>query len=76
MYISCQDSRKKVSYCKKNKIIIDAKKFKNILEIITSDIMNPAKEKWIFSSAISDNIISYFRFIRRSNETITIDIIE
>ena len=41
---------------------------------MTSDILNPVKEKWLFSSVFSDNVISFFKFIRRPDENITIQI--
>lgn len=78
MYISCQtkNKNKKEQYCKDYKFIIDKKKFKNILEIMSADILNPVKEKWLFSSIFSDNVITFFKFIRRPNEQITITIEE
>ena len=78
MYISCQikNKNKKEQYCKNYKFIIDKKKFKNILEIMSADILNPVKEKWLFSSIFSDNVITFFKFIRRPNEHITITIEE
>jgi len=76
MFVSCQDKKKhKISYCKNNKLIVDPKKLKPILKIITEDILNPAKEKWLFSSVFGSNLISYFKFIRRPDETIFIDVI-
>ena len=61
-------------YCNNNKLIINNHKFENILEILTADILNPVKEKWIFSSVFGDNVISYFKFIKRPDENITIHI--
>jgi hypothetical protein len=76
MYVACQyQTKNKVEqYCNNNKLIIDKNKFENILEIMTADILNPVKEKWLFSSVFDDNIISYFKFIRRPDENITIHI--
>lgn len=65
---------KNEKYCNNNKLIIDKHKLKNILEIMTSDILNPVKEKWLFSSVFSDNVIAFFKFIRRPDEMITIQI--
>jgi hypothetical protein len=61
-------------YCKNHKFVIDKIKLKSILEIVVADILNPIKEKWLFSSVFSDNVISYFKFIRRPDEHITITI--
>ena len=76
MFIACQSMTKKKSekYCNNNKLIINKQQFKSILEIMTSDILNPVKEKWLFSSVFSDNVISFFKFIRRPDENITIQI--
>ena len=76
MFMSCQNKTKnKVEqYCNNNKLIINNHKFENILEILTADILNPVKEKWIFSSVFGDNVISYFKFIKRPDENITIHI--
>lgn len=76
MYISCQTKgkTKNEKYCKNYKFIIDKRKLKNILEIMASDILNPVKEKWIFSSVFSDNVVSFYKFIRRPDELIKITI--
>ena len=76
MYIACQSrmKNKNEKYCNNNKLIIDKHKLKNILEIMTSDILNPVKEKWLFSSVFSDNVIAFFKFIRRPDEMITVQI--
>jgi hypothetical protein len=74
MFISCQ-SKTSQDYCKKNKFIISRKKLLPILDIIASDIVNPIKNKWLFSSIFSDNTISYFKFIRRPDEHINIHVV-
>jgi hypothetical protein len=78
MFVPCQikNNSYDLQYCKKNKFIIDKTQLKKILEIITSDILNPVKEKWLFSSIMSDNVINLLRFIRRPNETITIEFVD
>ena len=45
-----------------------------MLNIFAADIMNPVKEKWLFSNILIDNVISYFKFIKRIDEHIYIDI--
>lgn len=72
MFTSCQD--KKGQYCKNNKLLISRTKLADLLDIMTSDILNPVKEKWLFSSLFNGNFISYFRFIKRLDENITITI--
>lgn len=74
MYISCQSDKSSTGYCKKNKFIIEKTKLKHMLEIMTADILNPLKEKWLFSNIFSGNSISFYKFIRRSDELITIEI--
>lgn len=76
MYIACQSMMKKKTekYCNNNKLIINKQQLKSILEIMTSDILNPVKEKWLFSSVFSDNVIEFFKFIRRPEEKITVQI--
>ena len=75
MYIACQSqNNKSENYCDGNKLIIEKDKLKSLLEIMTSDILNPVKEKWLFSSVFSDNVISFFKFMRRPDELISIQI--
>ena len=85
MFITCQDSTKLASkstnkfqnqHCKNNKLIINKHTLKKLLDIMASDILNPVKEKWIFSSVFSDNIINFFKFIRRPDELISIEVID
>ena len=75
MFISCQGQKDK-TYCKNNRLIIDKTTLKKLLEIMTADILNPVKEKWIFSSVFSDNVINFFKFTKRTDEFITIEINE
>ena len=70
MFVSC---RNKMSHCKNGRLIISQQKLKDIIEVIASDILNPSKEKWLFSYALDSRIVSYFKFIRRPDETIYID---
>jgi hypothetical protein len=76
MFISCQDKKGSDAqgYCKKNKFIISKDKLKSILEIMTADILNPTKEKWLFSSVFDDNVINYFKFIKRPDENIRVQV--
>jgi hypothetical protein len=77
MFISCQSKNShRIPYCKKNKFIIEKKKLNELLEIMASDILNPVKEKWIFNSVFTDNVITFFKFRQRPNEFITVTIEE
>ena len=76
MFIPCQVKLNKSNYCKNNKLIIDKYDLKHILEIVASDILNPIKEKWLFSSILYDNVLNIFKFIRRPNEEIMIEMID
>jgi hypothetical protein len=71
MIIPCS-SKEKLKYCNKNKLIISQQKLNILLDILAADIKNPYKEKWLFSSIFMQSFIGWFRFIRRSNETIKI----
>ena len=72
--VAC-NSKNSTDYCSGNKLIIDKKKLDGILEIIAHDIINPSKWKWIFSSVFIDKFVDYFKFIRRKNETIFIELV-
>jgi hypothetical protein len=76
MYVSCQSrvKNKNEKYCTNNKLIINKKRLHDILEIMTADILNPVKEKWLFSSIFSDKVITFLKFIKRPDELITIQI--
>jgi hypothetical protein len=81
MFVSCQSTNDKsknmitkMDYCKKNKLIIEQKKLNELIDILASDILNPIKQRWIFSSLIFDNTINFFKFIRRPDENIIISI--
>jgi hypothetical protein len=74
MLISCQDKTSHKSlYCKQKKLIITKKKLDELLELLAQDILNPLKNKWLFSDIFSENIINYFKFIIHPDEYITIE---
>lgn len=75
MFITCQGKNNE-KYCKNKKLIIDKTVLKNLLEIMTADILNPVKEKWLFSTIFSNNNINFYKFIKRPNEFITIVIVD
>ena len=70
MFISCQDNNAK--YCNKKKLILD-KKHKGLLDVLAMDILNPLKEKWIFSTVFLDNTINFFKFTKYPYENIVIE---
>jgi hypothetical protein len=77
IYISCQDHDQNTNLqesCKKNKLMINANKFKELIQILAADIKNSFKSKWLFESIFTGNIINFFRFERHPNEIITISI--
>jgi hypothetical protein len=75
MFISCQEKQTS-KYCKNNKLIVDKKRLGKMLDIMTADILNPVKEKWLFSDVFSNNVINFFKFTKRQSEHITIEIID
>lgn len=73
MFISCSLLKdKNQEYCKRKKLIIERKKFDELIEIMAADMKNPMKEKWLFSSLMLDKVITFFKFIRRPFEDIYI----
>lgn len=76
MFVSCQnDKNNKQSYCKKKKFIINKQKLYNLLNIMAADILNPVKSKWLFNNILSNNLISFFKFINRTDEHIFVNVI-
>lgn len=75
MLVSCQDKKSKGNiYCKQKKLIITQKKLDELLQIMSDDILNPFKQKWIFNVIFTDQIIGYFKFQRHPHEIITIEV--
>jgi hypothetical protein len=58
------------SYCRSNKLVISAKKLKEIIELLADDMVNPIKQKYIWSAIFIGNIINYFEFNKKENEEI------
>ena len=75
MLSSCQTENNNAIYCKRQKLIITSADLKKILEIMASDLTNPFKSKWIFSPIFVNNTIEFLKFIKRSNESISIEIL-
>jgi len=77
MYIACQLLENKSfsqSYCKNKKFIIDKKELDDLLKIMTADILNPVKSKWLFNDILSDNVLNFFKFLRRVDEHILVSV--
>lgn len=73
MFVACNTNYKgQVGYCKGNKLIIEKQRLNEILDILSHDIVNPTKWKWLFNSIYIEKAIDFFKFIRRKNETITV----
>jgi hypothetical protein len=60
------------NYCKSKKLIISKEKYKIFIDILSNDIKNPIKQKWIFSDILSDRVINFLQFIKRVDEKIQI----
>lgn len=76
MFVACgsaKASKESISYCSGTKLIIEKKKLDNILAILSHDIANPAKWKWLFNPLFVDKSVNFFKFIRRKAEHITIE---
>jgi hypothetical protein len=74
MLVSCQGNFQNF-YCKRKKLIITSKNLELLLNIMSEDILNPFKQRWIFSIIFSYNIVNFFRFIKRKDEKIYINVI-
>jgi hypothetical protein len=61
-------------YCKNKKLLIRKQNLMEIIEILSHDIKNPSKFKWLFNSLFVDRSIEFLKFIKRPAETITIEI--
>lgn len=68
--ISCFSNNN--SYCNKDKLIISKKNLDIYINILISDIYNPIKSQYIFSSFFIDNNINNFIFKSNPNEKIFI----
>jgi len=73
--VSCDEINKGefVDYCSGNKFIIKKDKLDDILNILAYDVINPTKWKWLFNSIFIQKSVDFFKFIKRPNETITVE---
>jgi len=57
-------------YCKGKKLLIDEKDYPNLISLLVSDLLNPLKKEYLFSSIIMVNTRDNFRFTRKKGEEI------
>jgi hypothetical protein len=76
---ACDDNTKSKSkvkiYCDNHKLIVSKEEFMKIIDVVASDIANPLRQKWLFNEIFLDRYVNFFKFIRRPNETITIEFV-
>lgn len=60
-------------YCAKNKLIIPKERLNDIIDIISHEIQDETKMKWLFNSVSVRQTLEFFKFISRKNEYITIE---
>lgn len=73
MLTSCEKGT--TDYCENKKLMVSPDRYDEILNILAYDIINPTKWKWLFNSIFVEKTIDFFKFIQRSNETITVEFI-
>jgi hypothetical protein len=59
-------------YCNKKKLVVIKHDYKILLELMVSDLLNPLKREYLFSSIILNNTKDNFRFTRKKGEEIYI----
>jgi hypothetical protein len=73
MYASCETQGTK-NYCNGKKLIIPKEKLEIFYDILAGDILNPIKQKWIFSDIMSNRVVNFLQFIQRQYEDIRISL--
>ncbi len=63
-------------YCDGGKLIVPKEQFQTIIEILANDIANDFKQKWLFNEVFVNKYVLFFKFQRRPNETIYIELAE
>ena len=63
-------------YCQGTKLIVAKDVLESVVDILAHDITNPAKISWLFNSVFIQKSVTFFKFISRENESITIEMIE
>lgn len=72
VYLPCEYAGVDAKYCKGRKLIIDGKTLESFIDILSSDLTNPIKYKYITSGLFTDNLIDYFQFETYPEEIITV----
>ncbi len=80
IYVSCvnyyklakQSPREPISYCHNTKLIMEKTKLNEYIQLFAGDIIDPLKFKYIFGLIQMDNVVDYFKFVRRPTEVIKI----
>lgn len=60
-------------YCAGSKLVIERDRLEEIIDILAGEMTDPQRWKWLFNSVFATKTVDFFRFIRRKNETITIE---
>jgi hypothetical protein len=68
MFSACNETS--MGYCKGNALILSKEKYETFIDIFANDILNPIKQKWIFSDIMSDRVIDFLKFVYRPHEEI------
>lgn len=74
MLTSCNSKTEVPMHCLNNKLMIPNNKLEEYINILSEDILNPLKSKYMFSPVFRVNTIDYFKFIVRDGESIFITI--
>lgn len=69
IYLPCEHESN--DYCLRGKLIVD-ENLDKLTEILATDILNPLKEKYMFSGMFTENIINFFNFDVKSSEVVTV----
>lgn len=76
MFVACgsaKATKEGIGYCSGSKLIIEKDRLETILQLLSHDIANPTKWKWLFNPVFVDKSVNFFKFIRRKAEHITIE---
>jgi hypothetical protein len=76
LIVTCMEkTANSAGYCNRGKLIAEKDKIEEILDIIAGQIADHNKWKWLFNGAYINRTMSFFRFIKRKNETIRIELL-
>jgi len=69
IYLPCGEATS--DYCADRKLIVN-RDINELIDILTADIINPLKSKYLLTSLFNDNVINFMQFERVPSEIITI----